>query len=203
LSVFGIDSERTFSKSSRQSTLALNFADPQDAVNNLSLRSPWSWATLLRCSTGLAANRRPTKTNERALAFRSGGSVSMNSSPQSPRGSRDLHGTRRPDAVQDSECCIGQIRSRPGDATEDNKAFLVGNGAYRIDHRSRGRRLQQLQQARSGLGATHPAERTGRFPRDCAISVIEQLRQQSNGRRRPACTAATTGADLWRLMPKQ
>jgi hypothetical protein len=64
---------------------------------------------------------------------------------------------------------------------DDNKAFLVGNGAYRIDHCSRGRLLQQPQQARSGLGPTHPAERTGRFPRDDAISVIEQLRQQRNG----------------------
>jgi len=59
-----------------------------------------------------------------------------------PRGSRDPYGTRRPDAVQGGKRCIGQIRPRPGDATEDNKAFLIGNGGYRIDHGSRGRVLQ-------------------------------------------------------------
>jgi hypothetical protein len=46
------------------------------------------------------------------------------------------------DAVQGGKRCIGQIRPRPGDATEDNKAFLIGNGGYRIDHGSRGRVLQ-------------------------------------------------------------
>jgi hypothetical protein len=32
----------------------------------------------------------------------------------------------------------------------------------------------------SSLGSTHPAERTGRFPRDDPISVVEQLGQTTN-----------------------
>jgi len=92
-----------------------------------------------------------------------------------PRGSRDLYGKRRPDAAQGRKRCIGQIRPRPGDATEDNKAFLIGNGGYRVDHGSRGRVLQQPQQGGSRLAPAHPTERIGRFPGDDAIRVAEPL----------------------------
>jgi hypothetical protein len=40
--------------------------------------------------------------------------------------------------------------ARSGNAAKDNKAFLVGNGAYRSDHRSGGRHLQQPQQGVKG-----------------------------------------------------
>jgi hypothetical protein len=68
---------------------------------------------------------------------------------RSPRDTTYLHGTRRPVAVQGRERCAGRIRSRPGEPTEDNKAFHVGNGAYRIDFRSRGCLPEQPQQ---GIG---------------------------------------------------
>ena len=95
------------------------------------------------------------------------------------------------------------IRARPRDAPEENNAFLIGNSAFRIDYRSIGHLAQQPQQARSSLGPTHPAERTSRLTRDSAISVIEQLAQQRNGRGRGASAAAAAGADLRRMVPQQ
>jgi hypothetical protein len=94
-----------------------------------------------------------------------------------PRGSRNLHCARRPDAVQRHKRCVGQIRFRPGNAAEDNEAFLVGNGANGVDHCSRRRLAEQSHQGGPSLAPTHPAERASRFPRHGAISVVEQLRQ--------------------------
>ena len=90
---------------------------------------------------------------------------------------------------------VGEIGAGPGDATKENNAFLIGNGADCIEHRSTGRLAQQPQQARSRLGPAHPAERTGRFTRDSAIRIIEQLAQHRNDRGRGTCAAAAAGAD--------
>src|SRR5215471_19047827 len=67
---------------------------------------------------------------------------------------------------------IDEIRPRPGDATEDNQAFLVSNRADRINHRGGGRLLEQLQQHRSGVVPTDPAEGTGRVSGAAQVSVI-------------------------------
>ena len=50
--------------------------------------------------------------------------------------------------LSDLQRRIDEIRPRPGDATEDNQTFLVGNRADRINHHSGGRSLEQPQ----GLG---------------------------------------------------
>src|SRR5215469_6181099 len=58
---------------------------------------------------------------------------------RSARSSRDFHRRWRSDAIQGLERHIDEIRPRPGDATENYQAFLVGNRADRINHRSGGR----------------------------------------------------------------
>jgi hypothetical protein len=101
-----------------------------------------------------------------------------------------------------SNCSSSASTPHTGDTTEDYQAFLVGNRADRINHRSGGRLLEQPQQHGSSVGPTHPAEGTGRFPRHNMIGVVEQFEQQPNDGGR-ARTAATAGADLRSFMPEQ
>ena len=69
--------------------------------------------------------------------------------PQRPaRSRRDFQRTWRSDAIQGEKRRIREIRPRPGDATEDNEAFLIGNRADRIDGFSRGRLLPAVSYAR-------------------------------------------------------
>jgi hypothetical protein len=69
----------------------------------------------------------------------------MSYSPEPPaRSSREFHRRWRSDAIQGFKRRIDEIRPRPGDPTKDNQAFLVGNRADHINHRSRGRVRERL-----------------------------------------------------------
>ena len=135
-------------------------------------------------STGLqkpvAASRCSLRAQHFELAarssFRAIGQLTSRYNQQSARSSRDFHRTWRSDAIQGFTRRILEIRPRPGNATENNEALIVGNRADRIDDLSTGRLLEQPQQDRSDLDPAHPAEATGRLPRDNRIRILQQFR---------------------------